>query len=116
MTDTTASGARGWLTTRSKVALGIAFVEGLIVWVGHDLTRWMVFGIAIPLVVLYFAAGRTSKYRLVREVTWIAAASQSLAIVLVILAWVLKVLVLVLAVACAVVALLFLFTDRGGKG
>lgn len=114
MSDVTARG-RSWMGPRTKIALGIAFVEGLIVWVGDDLSRWTVFAIAVPLIALYFAWGRNAKQAIVRKVTWIAAASQALALVLVILAVILSWLALVLAVVLAVVALLFLFADRGGR-
>lgn len=108
-------GGRKWMTPRTKVAFGIAFIEGLIVWVGHDVTRWTVFAIALPLIALWFAWGRNSSRAAIRQVTWVAAASQSLALVLVILAVILSWLALFLAVVLAVLALLFLFTDRGGK-
>lgn len=115
MSEMPVRSGRGLMGTRTKIALGIAFVEGIIVWVGHDVSRWTVAAIAISFIVLYFAWGRKSSRRLVREVTWIGAASQSLALILVILAWVLKVLALVVAVAAAVLALLFLLGDRGKR-
>ena len=114
MSDISARG-RNWIGTRTKTALGIAFVEGIIVWVGHDVSRWTVLAIAIPFIALYFAWGRNSSRRIIREVTWVAATSQALALVLVILAVILSWLALLLAVVLAVVALLFLLTDRGGK-
>lgn len=112
MTESTAGGGRSMIGTRTKIALGIAFVEGIIVWVGHDLSRWTVFGIAIPLILLWFVWGRNSSRRLIREITWVGAASQALALVLVILAVILSWLALLLAVILAVLALLFLFADR----
>lgn len=112
MSELPSATGRSWIGPRTKIALAIAFVEGIIVWVGNDVSRWMVFGIAIPFVVLWLVWGRNSGRRIVREVTWVAAASQSLALVLVILAVILSWLALVLAVLLAVVALLFLFADR----
>jgi hypothetical protein len=114
MSDVTVGGRR-WIGPRTKIALGIAFVEGLIVWVGDDVSRWTVFAVALPLIAVYFAWGRNSKRPVIRKITWIAATSQALALVLVILAVILSWLALALAVVLAVVALLFLFADRGGR-
>ena len=115
MSELTDRGGRNWLTTRSKIAFAIAFVEGMIVWVGHDLTRWAVVGVAIPFIVLWFAWGRNSGRAAIRQVTWVAATSQALALVLVLLAVILSWLALALAVVLAVLALLFLLADRGGR-
>ena len=112
MSDISARNGRSRIGPRTKIALAIAFVEGIVVWVGHDVSRWAVFAIAIPLIVLWAAWGRNSSRRAIREFTWIAAASQSLALVLVVLAVILSWLALVLAVVLAVIALLFLFADR----
>ena len=109
------SPSRKWMTPRTKVVFGIAFIEGIIVWVGDDLTRWTVFAVALPFIALWFAWGRNSGREAIRNVTWIGAASQALALVLVILAVILSWLALVLAVVLAVLALLFLFSDRGGR-
>ena len=112
MSELPSATGRSWIGPRTKIALAIAFVEGIIVWVGHDLSRITVAAIAVGFIVLHFAWGRKSRHRLIREITWIGAASQSLALVLVVLALIVKVLALVLAVVLAVVALLFLFADR----
>ena len=103
------------MTSRTKAAFGIAFVEGIVVWAGHGFTRWTVLAIALPLIALWFVWGRNSGRSAIRQITWVAAASQALALVLVILAVILSWLALVLAVVLAVLALLFLFTDRGGR-
>jgi len=108
-------GGRKWMTTRVKIAFAIAFAEGILVWVGPGVSRITVAAVAVAFIALHFAWGKNSSRRIVREVTWVAAASQSLALILVILAWLVKVVALVLAVVLAVLALLFLFTDRGGK-
>lgn len=115
MSEMTQSGGRKWMTTPTKIAFGIAFVEGIIVWVGHDLSRWTVFGIAIPFIVLWFVWGRNARRPAIRRLSWIAATSQALALVLVLLAVILSWLALVLAVLLAVLALLFLFTDRSSR-
>lgn len=111
MSDLSARGSR-WIGSRTKIALAIAFVEGIIVWTAGDISRWTVLAIAIPFIVLWVAWGRGNSRQVVREVTWVAAASQALAVILVILAVILSWLALVLAIVLAVLALLFLFADR----
>ena len=111
----TSGGGRNWMTKRTKIAFAIAFVEGLIVWVDNDLSRWIVVAAAVPLIALWFVWGRNSGRAAIRQVSWVAATSQALALVLVLLAVILSWLALALAVLLAVLALLFLFSDRGGK-
>ena len=112
MSDISARGGRSWIGPRTKIALGIAFIEGLIVAFAGDVSRWTVLVIAIPFIGLWAAWGRNSGRRAIREATWVLAASQALALVLVILAWILTALALILAVILAVLALIFLFADR----
>ena len=115
MSELTNRTGRNWITTRTKIAFAIAFVEGIVVWYGHDLTRWTVFAVAIPFIAIWFAWGRNSGRRAIRQASWVAATSQALALVLVILAVILSWLALIFAVVLAVLALMFLFTDRGSK-
>jgi len=52
---TTKSGR--WLRARrTRLALWIAVIEGILVAVLHDFTRWTVVLIAIPLILLYFVS------------------------------------------------------------
>ena len=69
--------------------------------------------IAIPLLALYVVWGRSARSDTVRQLAWIAGASQALAVVVVILAFIVRWLALILAGVFAAVALLFLFSDRG---
>lgn len=103
-----------WLRARRiRIALWIAVAEGVLVALSHDFTRWTVVVIAIPLLALYVVWGRNARSDTVRQVAWIAGASQALAVVVVILAFVLSWLALVLAAVFAAIALLFLLSDRG---
>ncbi|SRR6266536_1979837 len=103
-----------WLRTRRiRFALWIAVAEGVIVALLHDVSRWTVIAIAIPLLALYLFWGRTARSDTIRQVSWIAGASQALAVVVVILAFILSWLALVLAAIFAVIAVLFLLSDRG---
>jgi hypothetical protein len=103
-----------WLQVRRiRITLWIAVLEGLIVAFTKDLSRWTVIGLAIPVLALYIFWGREARSHTVRQVLWIAAASQALAVVVVILAFILNWLALLLAAIFAAIALLFLFSDRG---
>src|SRR5919206_2722248 len=101
-----------WLRPRRiRIALWIAVIEGIIVALAHDVSRWTVIAIAIPLLALYVVWGRNARSDTVRQLAWIAGASQALAVVVVILAFILNWLALVLAGVFAAIALLFLFSD-----
>jgi hypothetical protein len=108
------SRAGRWLRARRiRIALWIAVGEGIIVALLHDVSRWTVIAIAIPVLALYVAWGRTARSDTLRQLSWIGGASQALAVVVVILAFVLSWLALILAGIFAAVALLFLLGDRG---
>ena len=103
-----------WLQARRiRIVLWIAVIEGIIVAVSPNLTKWTVIAIAIPILAIYVFWGRTAESHTVRQVAWIAGASQALAVVVVILGVLLSWLPLVLAAIFAAIALLFLFSDRG---
>jgi hypothetical protein len=102
-----------WLRERRlRVALSIAVVESILVAIFHDVSRWSVIGLAIVAVVLYVAAGRESRYDAVRQITWIFAVSQLLAVVAAIVAFIVFWMAIVAVVVFAIVALFFLFRDR----
>ena len=103
-----------WLRQRRiRITLWIAVIEGIIVALLHDISRWTVIALAIPILALYVFWGRSAKSDTVRQVLWIGGASQALAVVVVILAFLLNWLALLLAGIFAAIALLFLFSDRG---
>jgi len=103
-----------WLRARRiKVALWIAVIEGVVVALAHNVSRWTVIAVAIPLLALYVVWGRNARSDSVRQLAWIAGASQALAVVVVIMAFILSWLALLMAAIFAAVALLFLFSDRG---
>jgi hypothetical protein len=102
-----------WLRARRvRIALWTAVVEAVIVAIFHGVSRWTVIGLAIVAVALYVAAGRNSRSDVVRQVTWIFAASQLLAVVAAILAFIFFWTAIIVAVVVAVIALFFLFTER----
>ncbi len=101
-----------WLRERRlRLALWVAVVEGLLVALTPDLTKWTVIIIGTILLALYIVAGRNMRWDVGRQLTWIAAASQALAILVVILAFVLKLVAIVAIVVFAIIALVYLFSD-----
>ena len=98
--------------TRVKIALSIAAVEAIIVAVSHDWSKWTVIVVAIPIILFNLLAGRMLESQLGREIAWVAAASQALAVIVVLLWYWIKVLTFVTAGAFAVIALYLLFVDR----
>ncbi|HEY6836620.1 MAG TPA: hypothetical protein VI142_09265 [Gaiellaceae bacterium] len=103
-----------WLRARRiRIALWIAVIEGILVAISSDLTKWTVVTIAIPVLALYVFWGRNARSHTVRQVLWIGGASQALAVVVAIFAFLLNWLALLLAVVFAAIALMFLLSDRG---
>jgi hypothetical protein len=101
-----------WLRERRlRLALWVAVVEGLLVALTPDLTKWTVLVIGTILLAFYIVAGRQMRWDVGRQLSWIAAASQALAILVVILAFVLKLVAIVAVVAFAIIALVYLFSD-----
>ena len=101
-----------WLRERRlRLALWVAVIEGLLVALTPDLTKWTVIVIGTILLAFYIVAGRNMRWDVARQLTWIAAASQALAILVVILAFVLELVAIVAVVIFALVALAYLFSD-----
>jgi hypothetical protein len=102
-----------WLRAhRLRIALWIAVIEALLAAFTHDVSRWTIVALAAIFVPIYVLWARDRHSDTVRQVSWIAAASQSLAVVAVVLAFVVGLFVLVLAGVFAVVALVLIFSDR----
>jgi len=102
-----------WLRARRiRLVLWIAVVEGILVALLHDVTRWTVILIAALCIAVYGLWGRNSDSDTVRQVTWIAGASQALAVLLVLLAFIVPLLVLALVVVFAIAAIAFFFIDQ----
>jgi hypothetical protein len=105
-------GPGGWLRARrNRLALWIAAVEGIVVAISADVSKWAVFVLA-ALAIFAFAYGRKNDSNFVRQLLWIFAASQLLALLLVLFAVVVKWLVIVGLVVFAVIGLAILLFDR----
>jgi hypothetical protein len=107
----TTRGGRWLRERRLRLALWVAVVEGVLVAVSHDLTRWTVLVIAVVVLAFYVVAGRNIRWDVARQLSWIAAASQALAILVIIAAFVLGLVAIVLVALFAIVALVYLFSD-----
>ena len=101
-----------WLRERRlRLALWVAVIEGLIVALENDISRWTVLVIAVIVLAFYVLAGRNMRWDVGRQLSWIAAASQALAILVVIAAFILGLVAVVLVALFAIVALVYLFSD-----
>src|SRR5205814_5168544 len=108
--DSTKTGR--WLRQRRlRTALWIAVVEAVLAAFTHDVSRVTIIVLAAIFVPIYLIWGR-NQGDTIRQLTWIAAASQALAVVAAVLAIVIGLLVLVIAGIFAAVALFLIFTDR----
>lgn len=89
----------------------MAVIEGLIAAFSHDIGRWTILVMATIVLAFYVLAGRHLKWDVARHLSWIAAASQVLAILVVIFAFILKLFAIVAIVGLALFALYYLFSD-----
>jgi hypothetical protein len=102
-----------WLRLRRiRLALWVAVIEGLIAAFSADIGRWTILVMATIVLAFYIVAGRHLKWDVAHELSWIAATSQVLAILVVIFAFMLKLVAIVVIVGFALVALFYLFSDR----
>ena len=106
-------GTGSWLAERRlKIALGIAVLEGIFVAVEPDFSRWAVIIVSAPIIAFYLFAGRSLESDTGRQLSWIAAASQALAVLLCIVALVIDAFVLIVAGVFAVIALILILGER----
>ena len=102
-----------WLRERRvRIALWAAVVEGLVAAFSHDIGRWTILALAVVVLAFYIVAGRQLRWDVARQLSWIAAASQVLAILVIIFAFILKLVAIVAISIFAIVALVYLFSDR----
>ncbi len=106
------SRAGRWLRPRRlRIALWIAVLEAIIAAFSHDVSRWTIILLALVFVPLYLLWAH-ERGDTIRQIAWIAAASQALAVVAVLLAYIVGFFVLALAAVFAIVALLLILSDR----
>lgn len=108
------SASARWLRERRfRIALLIAFIESLAV-VTSSLGWFWVVGAAAIAVALYLLGRRTDS-RIVREVTWILAASQLISVIVPLLWEAVKFLAILVLVLFALFFLAILLLDRPGR-
>lgn len=103
--------ARRLCQNRHRVALALAAVEGVLVLAGA-IPWWLVVVLALGAVAGYVGWGREHESADVRVVTWTAAVSQLLVVLVPVLAGALVVLAAVVVVVLAAVVLAALLLDR----
>ena len=104
-----------WLASkRFPIAAGIALAEVIAVWT--EWSRVVLIVVSIPIILFYIFSGRTLNSDAGRQLSWIAAAAQTFAILFLILwSFVVHVILWIVVAALAVIALIFLYADRPGK-
>ncbi len=101
-----------WLREyRTRIALWIAVVEGVFVVFGL-VPRLPALAVAVALIALHFTVGRRLRPPALRQLSWIAAASQAFVALIPLLLILLGTLALIAVGLIAVVALVLLFGDR----
>ena len=107
----TSRGGRWLRERRLKIAIGIAVVEGILV--AFDvIDKWVAFAAALAVLAFYVAYARASRSTTIRDVSWIAAASQVMVALVPALILLLTGVAILAIVAVAVVALIFLLQHR----
>ena len=102
-----------WLRARRyRISLSIALIEAIVVVIFHDVSRFTVIGLSVVAFVVYWFAGRSSRWDTFRQTSWIFAASQLLAVLAAILAFIVLWAAILAACVFAVIALFFVVTDR----
>jgi len=96
---------------RLRIALAIAVVEGILV-LGDVVPWWVVLALGTAALATYVGVGRASTREDVRNITWIAAVSQLVVVLVPVAAVVVGALAVVVVVGLAIVALVALLADR----
>jgi len=101
-----------WLRERRfRTALWIALIEGLLV-ILHVIDKWAAIGVAVVILGVYFLWARGASSPTIREVSWVAAVSQAILILVPIVVAIVGTIALILVALIAVVALVALFAER----
>ena len=101
-----------WLQARRlRLALFIGLVESLAVLLG-GVGWFIVLAVAAATTVLYIFVGREIRFHLLREIMWIAAASQLIAVIVPVLWEAFRFLAILALVAMAGILLVILLMDR----
>lgn len=103
-----------WLRPRRlRIALFVGLVETLLVLL-NGLGWFWVLGAAGVAVAFHFFVGRRARFQSVREISWIVAVSQLIAVVVPLLWELVKFLAITVLVVLALLLLVILLADRRG--
>ena len=101
-----------WLRERRlRLAVWIAVIEGILVVVGV-IPKWLAILVAVAVLAWYFLSGREARSISVRQVGWVAAASQAAILLIPVVAFFVTTLSLIVLGILAAIALVVLFTER----
>jgi predicted membrane metal-binding protein len=102
-----------WLREhRVRTALWIAVLEVILAALTASISKYTIIALGLITIPVFLIWGKDQRGT-IRQVSWIAAASQALAIVAILLSHFIGLFVLVLAGIFAAVALFLIFADRG---
>jgi predicted membrane metal-binding protein len=102
-----------WLREhRVRTALWIAVLEVVLAALTASVSKYTIIALGLITIPVYLIWGKDQRGT-IRQVLWIAAASQALAVVAILLSHFIGLFVLVLAGIFAAVALFLIFADRG---
>jgi len=102
-----------WLREhRVRTALWIAVLEVVLAAITASVSKYTIIALGLITIPVYLIWGKDQRGT-IRQVSWIAAASQALAVVAILLSHFIGLFVLVLAGIFAAVALFLIFADRG---
>ena len=102
-----------WLREhRVRTALWIAVLEVVLAALTASISKYTIIALGLITIPVFLIWGKDQRGT-IRQISWIAAASQALAIVAVLLSHFIGLFVLVLAGIFAAVALFLIFADRG---
>ena len=96
---------------RYRITLWIAAPEGLLVFL-RVINHWVIYVLAVIAIVFWVTAARRYRSNTARQVSWIFAASQALAVLVPIFLFFAKWIAILSITVLAVGALVFLFTER----
>ena len=112
MASSVVSRPGGYLSEhRLRISLWVAVVEGVLVIAGV-IPKWSVFVVTVAAVGYWFFLGRDVRSIMVRQASWIFAASQVFVLLVPLLFGVFKTLAYVALAILAIAALFFLFNER----
>jgi predicted membrane metal-binding protein len=102
-----------WLREhRVRTALWIAVLEVVLAAITASVSKYTIIALGLITIPVYLIWGKDQRGT-IRQVSWIAAASQALAVVAILLSHFIGLFVLVLAGIFAAVALFLIFADKG---